>query len=212
MRAVEDTMKRIISVCALVVLAVACGYCETQPTRRWQMPVIGVIGKYQSLSISPIMIEKGAWANASEGMPFDVINDSQVQSGMNPMVSRKIATWNLITNYYPVTLKITVDPLRGIFDQSYTIDYTLFIGCLYYYLDASDNSASTNASLTVSTNNGESGSTSIVLDVPQAGTSGSYISIAGNPIRLRLDTPSEMLRQLPDDEYRADVTFLVTSE
>lgn len=201
-------MKRNITmVFILLLISVTCGFAVTQPVRSRQLPVVGVVGKVHSASISPIL---GATTTSAEGMPFDILG-AGVQYSSRPETGRIIATWSLLTNYYPATLSVTVTPLRGVVSLE-TLNYMLYIKYVYTCFDSSMTQLTVDDALIVETSNGQPGSASVVLSVPSGAISDSYIAINHSPVRFMFTDDISILEASPDDEYIATVTFTVTSD
>ncbi len=199
-------MKKMTSLTLVFLLGVCCCFAVRQPANSRHLPVVGVVGKVHSASISPIVNSSDPYV----GMPFDIL-DAGVQSTQRPEAGRQIATWSLLTNYYPATLSVTVTPLLGIVSQV-PLNYMLYIKYLYSCNDSARAILTVDGALIVQTDNGFPCTASVRLSVPDGASIDSFISINNSPIRFTFTDSIESLRMAPDDEYIATVTFTVTSD
>lgn len=197
------------NICIVLFLLLASPFCfaVTQPVRSKELPVVGVVGKVHSTSIVPIL---GAAPGAVEGMPFNILG-ADVSNDLRPEAGRRIATWSLLTNYYPTTLTVTVSPLRGVVTQE-TLNYMLYVKYLYSCIGSGGGILTVDDALIVETFDGNSGSASVRLSVPADSIPDSFISIINSPIRFKFTDSPEALEQVTDDEYLGTVTFTVMSD
>lgn len=200
-------MKRLIVLLAILLSVSFCCIAVTQPAPTRHIPIQGVVGKVHSVSVSPIAVTS---STDIAGMPFDIMG-SDVQSTLRPEQGRKIATWSLLTNYYPATLTVTVNPLQGVVTGE-TLNYSLYVKCLYSCVGSTGSMLTVDDALVVATNSNAANTVSKRLDVPVGAITDSYISINGSPIRFQFTDSASVLDLAPDDEYVATVTFTVTSD
>lgn len=198
--------KSILFLTVLLMVPVIC-VAVSQPASSRHIPIQGIVGKVHSVSVSPIT---AASSSDTTGMPFDIMG-TDVQSTLRPEQGRKIATWSLLTNYYPTTLSVTVNPMQGVVTGE-ILNYSLYIKYLYSCAGSGGTTLTVDNALVVATNSNAANTVSRRLDVPSGSIPDSFISINSSPIRFQFTDGAGVLDLAPDDEYLATVTFTITSD
>lgn len=90
------------------------------------LDISGIIGKNQTFTVELVELS----SDRNSGVPFSLDHDT-VQS--THASGRQIATWNLRTNYTPVTLTITASPLTN--SSGETVPYVLSFPYQFSYID-----------------------------------------------------------------------------
>lgn len=200
--------KSIVFLTVLLLVPCICfAVLVSQPASSRHVPIQGIVGKVHSVSVSPITV---ASSSDTTGMPFDIMG-TDVQSTLRPEQGRKIATWSLLTNYYPTTLSVTVNPMQGVVTGE-TLNYSLYIKYLYSCVSSTGTALTVDNALIVATNSDAANTVDKRLDVPSGAITDSFISINNSPIRFQFTDSAGVLDLAPDDEYLATVTFTITSD
>lgn len=202
-------MKRLAT--CFIMLAVALSFQTFALTHddalTRALDLMGFIREYHMVEIQPI---KDETANHTQGygMPFDIMG-SDVSYKADKTMGRRIATWTIASTYAPVSVRISVTPLKDL-GQTTSIDYWLCFRYSYAMFDDAGVASGYKAGYIVVKSDASGGGEKEILKNVSTGAGDQIYPIISNSqdVRLMLENYSQDVKEAwPGGYYSSTVTI-----